>query len=163
MLVDNGRSRIVANESFRESLKCIRCGACLNTCPVYRRSGGFSYRSTIPGPIGSVLGPMRDAREHYSLPYACSLCGSCTDVCPVRVPLHHQLLAWRGKIAQQLLAIQQENLGIDYVNKRNDLVNAVTLEDAKRVAKRLIQPDALTISIVGRPEGIPLKTGETPG
>jgi zinc protease len=68
-----------------------------------------------------------------------------------------------GKIAQQLLAIQQENLGIDYVNKRNDLVNAVTLEDAKRVAKRLIQPDALTISIVGRPEGIPLKTGETPG
>lgn len=68
-----------------------------------------------------------------------------------------------GKIAQQLLAIQQENLGIDYVNKRNDLVNAVTLEDAKRVAKRLIQPDALTISIVGRPEGIPLKAGETPG
>jgi zinc protease len=68
-----------------------------------------------------------------------------------------------GKIAQQLLAIQQENLGIDYVNKRNDLVNAVTLEDAKRVTKRLIQPDALTISIVGRPEGIPLKTGETPG
>ena len=68
-----------------------------------------------------------------------------------------------GKIAQQLLAIQQENLGIDYINKRNDLVNAVTLEDAKRVAKRLIQPDALTISIVGRPEGIPLKTGETPG
>ena len=68
-----------------------------------------------------------------------------------------------GKIAQQLLAIQQENLGIDYVNKRNELVNAVTLEDAKRVAKRLIQPDALTISIVGRPEGIPLKTGETPG
>jgi L-lactate dehydrogenase complex protein LldF len=103
VLVDNGRSGIRSNDEFWESLKCIRCGACLNTCPVYRRSGGFSYHNTIPGPIGSVLGPLRDAKEHYSLPYACSLCGSCSDVCPVRVPLHHQLLAWRGQIAQRRL------------------------------------------------------------
>ncbi len=68
-----------------------------------------------------------------------------------------------SKIAQQLLGIQQEDLGIDYVERRNGLINAVTLEDAKRVAKRLIHPESLTISIVGRPEGIPLKTGETPG
>ena len=68
-----------------------------------------------------------------------------------------------SKIAGQLLGIQQDNLGIDYVNKRNDLIRAVTVEDAKRVAKRLIDPDALTISIVGRPKGIPLKTGEAPG
>ncbi|MFV1968359.1 MAG: lactate utilization protein B [Pirellulaceae bacterium] len=103
VLVDNGRSCILSSEEFRESLKCIRCGACLNTCPVYRRSGGYSYRSTIPGPIGSVLGPLRDARRHHTLPYACSLCGSCTDVCPVRVPLHHQLLTWRGEIARRRL------------------------------------------------------------
>lgn len=68
-----------------------------------------------------------------------------------------------SKIAQQLLGIQQEELGIDYVERRNGLINAVTLEDARRVAKRLIHPESLTISIVGRPEGIPLKTGETPG
>jgi L-lactate dehydrogenase complex protein LldF len=100
VLVDNGRTRIRQNEQFRESLKCIRCGACMNTCPVYRRSGGYSYNYTIPGPIGSVLGPLRDPRSNYSLPYACSLCGSCTEVCPVKIPLHHQLLAWRGEIVR---------------------------------------------------------------
>ncbi len=68
-----------------------------------------------------------------------------------------------SKIAGQLLGIQQDNLGIDYVTKRNDLINAVTVEDARRVAKRLIDPEALTISIVGRPEGIPLRTGDAPG
>lgn len=101
VLVDNGRSRIRADRQFWESLKCIRCGACLNTCPVYRRSGGYSYQHTIPGPIGSVLGPLQDAKKNYSLPYACSLCGSCTDVCPVKVPLHHQLLTWRGEIVRR--------------------------------------------------------------
>ncbi len=101
VLVDNGRSRIRANEQFRESLHCIRCGACINTCPVYRRSGGYSYDNTIPGPIGSVLGPLRDAKRNYSLPYACSLCGSCTDVCPVKIPLHDYLLKLRGEIVEQ--------------------------------------------------------------
>jgi L-lactate dehydrogenase complex protein LldF len=101
VLVDNGRSRIRADRQFWESLKCIRCGACMNTCPVYRRSGGFSYNNTIPGPIGSVLGPLQDAKKNYSLPYACSLCGSCTDVCPVKIPLHHQLLTWRGEIVRR--------------------------------------------------------------
>jgi L-lactate dehydrogenase complex protein LldF len=103
VLVDNGRSRIRRNRDFRHSLKCIRCGACMNTCPVYRRSGGHSYGATIPGPIGSVLGPLRDAKSHYSLPYACSLCGSCTEVCPVKIPLHDQLLTWRGEIARRHL------------------------------------------------------------
>ncbi len=81
VLVDNGRSDIRASPTFHESLQCIRCGACMNTCPVYRRSGGHSYAATVPGPIGSVLGPMNDAGAHSSLPYACTLCGSCTDVC----------------------------------------------------------------------------------
>ena len=99
VLVDNGRTGILGKDTFRRSLQCIRCGACLNTCPVYRRSGGHSYSYTIPGPIGSVLGPSHDIKQHYSLPYASSLCGSCTDVCPVKIDLHHQLLAWRKEIA----------------------------------------------------------------
>lgn len=99
VIVDNGRSRLLARPAFREALACIRCGACLNTCPVYRRSGGHSYGSVIPGPIGSVLEPARDARAHAELPHACTLCGSCSEVCPVKIPLHRQLLAWRGVLA----------------------------------------------------------------
>ena len=86
---------------YRESLCCIRCGACLNTCPVYRRSGGYSYHATIPGPIGSVLNAASDPKTFHSLPYACSLCGSCADVCPVKIPLDQQLLHLRGTIAAQ--------------------------------------------------------------
>ncbi|MAT72409.1 MAG: 4Fe-4S ferredoxin [Planctomycetaceae bacterium] len=98
VLVDNGRSRLLGSEEFRRSLNCIRCGACMNTCPVYRRSGGHSYAVTVPGPIGSIINPARDPAEHNSLPYACSLCGSCSDVCPVKIDLHSQLLVWRREI-----------------------------------------------------------------
>jgi len=100
VLVDNGRSNILAREEFRRSLRCIRCGACMNTCPVYRRSGGHSYGATVPGPIGSILNPVTDLKKYAALPYACSLCASCTDVCPVKIDLHEQLLTWRRDIAQ---------------------------------------------------------------
>ncbi len=100
VIVDNGRSPLLGRPAFREALACIRCGACLNTCPVYRRSGGHSYAATIPGPIGSVLETSRDPKTHAELPHACTLCGSCSEVCPVRIPLHHQLLAWRGQLAR---------------------------------------------------------------
>ena len=70
----------------------------MNTCPVYRRSGGHSYEATVPGPIGSILNPAFDSKKYKSLPFACSLCGSCTDVCPVKIDLHHQLLTWRREI-----------------------------------------------------------------
>jgi L-lactate dehydrogenase complex protein LldF len=101
VLVDNGRSAQLADPRFRSSLACIRCGACMNTCPVYRRSGGYSYNWVVPGPIGIVLAPGRDAAAHRSLPLASSLCGSCTDVCPVRIDLHHQILSWRAEIARR--------------------------------------------------------------
>jgi L-lactate dehydrogenase complex protein LldF len=100
VLVDNGRSNILESGEFRRSLNCIRCGACMNTCPVYRRSGGHSYNATVPGPIGSILSPSRDPEKYAGLPHACSLCGSCTDVCPVKIDLHHQLLTWRGEIGR---------------------------------------------------------------
>lgn len=101
VILDNGRSDILAEPRFRRSLNCIRCGACMNTCPVYRRSGGHSYGTTVPGPIGSIITPLRDPAEHRSLPFACTLCGSCTDVCPVNIDLHHQLLAMRQVIAEK--------------------------------------------------------------
>ncbi|MBN1853442.1 MAG: lactate utilization protein [Pirellulales bacterium] len=103
VLVDNGRSDLLGDPSHRRSLHCIRCGACINTCPVYRRSGGYSYHATIPGPIGSTLGPSRNMQDYYDLPYACSLCGSCTDICPVQINLDEQLLGWRHRIVAHRL------------------------------------------------------------
>jgi L-lactate dehydrogenase complex protein LldF len=112
VIVDNGRSELLGSEEFRRSLHCIRCGACMNTCPVYRRSGGHSYDHTIPGPIGSILGPVQDAQKHASLPFACSLCGSCSDVCPVKIDLHHQLLTWRGEIYKRGYLAKSKSWGM---------------------------------------------------
>lgn len=100
VILNNGRTELRAEPEIREALHCIRCGACMNTCPVYRRSGGHSYNTTVPGPIGSVLNPAMDPKEHNSLPFACSLCGSCSDVCPVQIPLHHQLLTIRHSVKE---------------------------------------------------------------
>ncbi len=101
IIVDNGRSAQLGRPEFRKSLQCIRCGACLNTCPVYRRSGGYSYESVIPGPIGSILGPGKDMEKYNSLPFASTLCGSCTDVCPVKIDIHSQLYKWRQIISPE--------------------------------------------------------------
>ncbi len=100
ILVDNGRTAQLARDKFRNSLKCIRCGACMNTCPIYRRSGGYSYGSVVPGPIGSILSPGLDVKKYSSLPFASTLCGSCTDVCPVKINIHEQLYEWRQEITK---------------------------------------------------------------
>ena len=92
VLLDNGRSGLLANAEEREVLHCIRCGACLNICPVYRNIGGHTYNTTYPGPIGSVLTPHLRGSEFQHLSYASSLCGACTSVCPVNINLHHHLL-----------------------------------------------------------------------
>jgi L-lactate dehydrogenase complex protein LldF len=114
VIVDNGRSDILGTEEFRRSLHCIRCGACMNTCPVYRRSGGHSYNNTVPGPIGSILGPSQDAALHSTLPYACSLCGSCTDVCPVKIDLHSQLYVWRNKLVEKGLLARSKRWSMKF-------------------------------------------------
>jgi L-lactate dehydrogenase complex protein LldF len=101
VLLDNGRSALLARPRFRNALKCIRCGACMNTCPVFRRSGGHSYNHVIPGPIGAVLAPNAAFEQTTSLPLASSLCGSCTEVCPVKIDLHKQLLYWREELAKE--------------------------------------------------------------
>jgi L-lactate dehydrogenase complex protein LldF len=94
VLVDNGRLKRV-NTQFRDTLKCIRCSACLTTCPVFRRGGGHSYRYIIPGPIGSLLAPLVDKEEYKDLPFACTLCNSCEMVCPVKIPFSKQLVNMR--------------------------------------------------------------------
>ena len=100
ILVDNGRSRMLADEAHWEILKCIRCGACMNTCPVYRRSGGYSYTYFIPGPIGVNLGMARNSKEYSDNVSACSLCCSCDNVCPAKVNLSEQIYAWRQSLKE---------------------------------------------------------------
>jgi L-lactate dehydrogenase complex protein LldF len=111
IIVDNGRSAIIGSKDFKSSLQCIRCGACINTCPIYRRSGGYSYGYTIPGPIGSTLGASKDLRANKTLPFACSLCASCSNVCPVQINLHQQLYKHRQSVvAQKLLGFQKHTI-----------------------------------------------------
>jgi L-lactate dehydrogenase complex protein LldF len=98
VLVNNGRTRQLGEPEFRNALKCIRCAACFNTCPVYRRSGGHSYHNSVAGPIGSILAPNLDMRKNADLPFASTLCGSCTNVCPVKINIHEQLWSWRQKL-----------------------------------------------------------------
>ena len=99
VILDNGRSDLLGSTDFRRSLNCIRCGACFNTCPVYRRSGGHSYGVTVAGPIGSIINTAANPSRHKSLPGACSLCGSCSDVCPVKIDLHQQIFISRRQLA----------------------------------------------------------------
>jgi L-lactate dehydrogenase complex protein LldF len=93
ILLDNGRTNLLANKQAREALYCIRCGACLNACPVYKNIGGHAYETTYSGPIGKVITPHLSGMDEYKhLSYASSLCGNCTEVCPVRINLHELLL-----------------------------------------------------------------------
>lgn len=112
VIVDNGRSTQLGREDFRNSLKCIRCGACMNTCPVYRRSGGHSYHNAVAGPIGSILAPNLDMRKNADLPFASTLCGSCSNVCPVKIDIHDQLYKWRQVIVKEGYATTSKKLGM---------------------------------------------------
>ncbi len=95
ILTDNGRSKRLGMDKFWHSLKCIRCGACMNTCPVYRRSGGLSYDATYSGPIGIILDPTFDETKYSELPFHSSLCGSCSEICPVHIDIANQISEWR--------------------------------------------------------------------
>lgn len=112
VIVDNGRSEILESE-FKEVLRCIRCGACLNTCPAYRQIGGHGYGSIYPGPIGSVISPLLGGYEEFKeLPYACSLCTACNSVCPVKIPLAQLILKHREHMAQTGITPATERLSI---------------------------------------------------
>lgn len=113
VILDNGRSKRLGDSDFRTALKCIRCAACMNTCPVYRRSGGHSYRVTVSGPIGSILAPGLDMKKNADLPFASTLCGSCSNVCPVKIDIHEQLYKWRQVIIRN-----------GYVSTKKKIANA---------------------------------------
>src|SRR5882672_9860986 len=102
ILLDNGRSRMLAHPTTRQSLACIRCGACLNACPVYQQIGGHAYGSVYPGPIGAVITPqLIGLSKAAKLPYASSLCGACREVCPVKIDIPELLLHLRGQITER--------------------------------------------------------------
>lgn len=112
IIVDNNRSQFLASEKNKKALNCIRCGACMNTCPVYRRSGGHSYEYVIPGPIGSILGAKKEPEKYNSLPFACTLCGSCTNVCPVKIDLDSQLYSLRQDLGKANLIDSKKKMAM---------------------------------------------------
>jgi L-lactate dehydrogenase complex protein LldF len=138
VLLDNGRSRVLATP-FRESLQCIRCGACLNACPVYRRIGGHAYGGVYSGPIGSILTPLYDSVvENPHLPHASSLCGACQAACPVKINIPHMLIGLRE--------LQQHEKGKGLAEKLAYSLSAVVLRRpwlyrlALRCARLVLRP-----------------------
>ncbi len=102
VILDNGRTRMLADPVLREALYCLRCGACLNACPVYRHIGGHAYKSAYPGPIGSIVSPsLFGTAAAGHLPFASTLCGACKDVCPVKIDIPRILLHLRWKIKRR--------------------------------------------------------------
>lgn len=109
VFLDNGRSKILGSE-FADILKCMRCGACMNRCPVFRLVGGHAYRAVYPGPLGIVLSPLlaKDPSKYADLPKACSLCGACADVCPAKIPLPDLILKMRDKMKREKMKVAND-------------------------------------------------------
>src|SRR5262245_358443 len=113
VILDNGRTEILRDPKMRESLFCIRCGACLNTCPIYQRVGGHSYGSVYSGPIGAVITPLFQGLDvARDLPFASSLCGACSNICPVKIDIHHQLLWLRQNAVRSRETTWKERLSM---------------------------------------------------
>jgi len=138
VLVDNGRSSLRAREAVREALHCIRCGACMNTCPVFRYGGGHAYGATIPGPIGSVLEPAKHPQHHASLPFACSGCGACGGVCPVGIDLPQQLQSLRAESGPQRGAMGLRAMSFAMRGRRRYALATGVMRLAQRLLPRLV-------------------------
>jgi L-lactate dehydrogenase complex protein LldF len=142
ILMDNGRSKLLGTE-FEEALYCIRCGACLNVCPVYRQTGGHAYGSTYSGPIGAVITPLLKGHdEAKDLPYASSLCGACWEACPVGIPLHDLLLKLRNQQVEEGLAGKAQEIafkGFESTMKRSLLYDISS--KAGRLAQKPLEKD----------------------
>lgn len=162
IIVDNGRTEQLGRPDFRASLKCIRCGACMNTCPVYRRSGGHSYDYTVPGPIGSILSPNVDLKKHSTLPFASTLCGSCSDVCPVKIDIHVQLYKWRQIIGEQKEMPAGKRLGMKALAKI--LARPKLYARLGRVARKVLAntPHAISHATAVNPWAIARELPEPP-
>ncbi len=113
VLLDNNRTKIANEKEHYKALECIRCGACLNACPIYKNVGGYTYNTTYSGPIGSVITPFYSGFDKYNhLSFACTVCGACTEVCPVKIPLHNLLLLNRKKTIEQNHSKLSWNIGM---------------------------------------------------
>jgi len=124
IIVDNGRSKILGQPDHYKLLNCLRCGACMNTCPVYRRTGGYSYTYFIPGPVGINLGMAHNPDKYYDNVSACSLCLSCSNVCPMKIDLGEQIYMWRQKLESLGHANQEKKLmakGIKFIFEHQGL------------------------------------------
>jgi L-lactate dehydrogenase complex protein LldF len=135
VLLDNGRTNILADQEARQTLHCIRCGACLNTCPVYRQTGGHAYGSVYAGPIGAILTPqLFDMRHAQSLPFASSLCGACYEVCPVKINIPEVLIHLRGRVVrEEQSGANLESIGMKVMSRI--FSNRRSFEAAQRLAR----------------------------
>ena len=147
ILVDNGRSEWLADAAHRNMLKCLRCGACLNTCPVYRRSGGSTYSYFIPGPLGINLGMLRSPKLYHGNVSACSLCYSCSDVCPAQIDLGEQIYMWRQQLDGLHLADSVKKLsvkGMDFImGGRRRFYGGIALARAAEKLPRFVLENGL--------------------
>ena len=139
VLLDNGRTRALADEVGRQALRCIRCSACLNVCPVYSRVGGHAYESVYPGPIGAILTPqLRGLEEAGSLPYASSLCGACGDVCPVKIEIPRLLIHLRSRERAEAGPLDPERVAMRGLYRA--FSTRAGYERAQRLARSLSRP-----------------------
>jgi len=160
ILLDNGRTKLLEDELERETLQCIRCGACLNACPVYRETGGHAYGSIYSGPIGAILSPQLANMEHSrSLPFASTLCGACYEVCPVKINIPEVLIHLRGEVVrgeQKTLSgtLSVENLAMQTI--------AMIFQNRRRyeAAQRLGRIGQLIFLRHGQLEHLPGMAGE---
>jgi L-lactate dehydrogenase complex protein LldF len=150
ILMDNGRSKLLGTD-FEEALYCIRCGACLNVCPVYRQTGGHAYGSTYSGPIGAVITPLlKGQKDAKDLPHASSLCGACWEACPVGIPLHELLLKLRDQQVQEGLAGKGQALA--FKGFENTMKNPALFKisgKAGRLVQRPLKKDGSMRSLPG--------------
>jgi L-lactate dehydrogenase complex protein LldF len=145
ILLDNGRTEVLADEESRATLNCIRCGACLNICPVYRQTGGHAYGSIYAGPIGAILTPQLQSMRHStSLPYASSLCGACYEVCPVKIDIPEILIHLRGKVVEGGGAPLVERLGMQAAAMAfSEGAHLETAQQLGRLAQRPLVQDGV--------------------
>ncbi|MEQ4451956.1 LutB/LldF family L-lactate oxidation iron-sulfur protein [Kosakonia sp. YIM B13605] len=154
VIVDNGRSQMLGSP-FQDILRCIRCGACMNTCPAYRHIGGHGYGSIYPGPVGAVLTPLLGGYDDFkNLPYACSLCTACDDVCPVRIPLSSLILEHRRTLAEsgRTPAMERHTVHLFNYANRHPRLWKVGMVAGARAAQLMIRNGKMpfTISAIGK-------------
>lgn len=151
VLLDNGRTQVLADIVGRSTLNCIRCSACLNICPVYERTGGHAYSSVYPGPIGAILTPqLLDIRQAETLPYASSLCGACYDVCPVKINIPQILIYLRGRVVRRKQLSRR-------LRDRANLEGLVMRMIARTFGSRVRYEQAQKLAQLGQ---LPLKRGD---